>query len=259
MHLSLNRGGLQLAQSDWRRFLETFSHIARKTELCPNNQQQLTGALGQILAQTPPDAPVPMQPLYEWLQAGSFDEEILKETFCAFMDRSGDLGVEVTPPDAVAALPPNERDMFLARYMTRQTIDFTPVKIEAEAPTKEAKAPLSAAPKKSYAKKEEKSRLPLLIGVGLVLVCGLIGATFIGAPPPNTDVKITNPKGLPCKKLGGTAPSLICFVDDNEYKAEQSAESLREKALLTLTDAGVGFKRVSVYTISGKLIGAVTR
>ena len=247
-----------MAQSDWRRFIETFSHIARKTELCPNNQQQLTGALGQILAQTPPDAAVPMQPLYEWLQAGNFDDEILKETFCAFMDRSGDLGVEVIAPNQVAAMPPNERDMYLARYMTRQTQEFTPHKVEevkAPVPNK----PLAATPKKSYAKKEEKSRMPLLIGVGVLLVGGLFAATFIGAPPPNTDVKVTNPNGLPCKKLGGTAPSLVCFVENGEYKEKQSPETLREKALLTLTDAGVAFKRVSVYDMSGTLIGAVSR
>ena len=237
--------------------------------------------LNKFLNSTPEGSPATLEPFYAWLLEEGYDQSLLRETFVAFMNRSADLGVEVLPPDEIGEMSPALRQIYVNRFMDRGTGEYKP-NITGERPnplrseesqstkiprsseeSKSTKIPKSPAKEKSgtdlKAGAKSKSSVLVFALLGLVAIVLLVVASFTSAPSSVVDIKTRGGKGFPCKTLSGNKPELVCFVADDEYPSPPSDDVLKALSLGTLNDGGEGFKALSVYTFSGKLISRFKR
>lgn len=261
-----------MEESQRQNLVMAFNNVLRTSALAGVVDLQ-RAALGfsALLDQVPPGAPIPLEPLYDFLIEQKGPEPGVREVIVFMKSREGRFGVTMELPPKLAALSEEETNKLIVAFTNRGASSGTYAgkSIEGSGATAK-KTPTGSTPLNTVntpaggtpaAKQKPKPSMPTQTKLGIVLavlatvlIANLIFNAATAVPPP-APLTLVDPAGLPCKEAFVAAEgSVICRVPAAFFKNPQSVID----AKAAVTHAAIkaqGLGQLFVYTIEdGKLL-----
>lgn len=241
-----------------RTVITAFNNVVRQSALAGTVElQRLVLAVDQLLTQAGPGGALELGPLRTALRELGAPEEAIAEAFLALKSREDSLGVPVSLPAEVEALPEATRNKLLDAYAKRgksgaaERRDAHTPRERPAPPLPKAGASKARLPKAGPAKSAGGVNRALLVALAVVVLAG-VGITVFAAqtaPDQARQLSVSDPSALPCSELRANHGTAVCRMSVQAFEAE-SEDSLRTRVDATKRALKAeGVQRLLIQTI----------
>lgn len=236
-----------MEESQRQNLVMAFNNVMRTSSLVGVIDLQRAGmAFSTLLDSCPPDEPLPLGPLYDFLLEQKAPELGAREVLVFLKSRESRFGVTMQLPPALQNLSDEEQQKLVAAFTNRGTTSGTYAK-PPEPPPGRATAPPDPKKPKPGMPLQNKLIVVLVLGAVALIINIIFGVAT--ADPPHKVLTLSDPAGLPCKEALGGKGVASCKVPLAFFKDNPESVINARLAVTKSATMAQGFTKLYVFSI----------